>query len=175
MLGVSRPIYVNVDSPNLGFPYFIGGYQWSKKHPVYEGVRKARSASYPGWTFRQGLSVRGSTVPAFQHSSVYSQCTDRQLPFPHPPSSYRASPSIKTSAPKDTFPFPINCFDIPHLFNVHVNGHPLLCDPRHVLWAPDVDLGDGVGWVLVEHHRDVPRVLAPTHVLLVGALKLDTN
>ena len=39
MLGVSRPIYVNVDSPirlNLGFPYFdfLGGYQWSKKHPV---------------------------------------------------------------------------------------------------------------------------------------------
>ena len=35
MLGVSRPIYVNVDSPNLGFPYFniLGGYQW-KKHPV---------------------------------------------------------------------------------------------------------------------------------------------
>ena len=28
-LGVSRPIYVNVDSPNLGFPYFnfLGGYQ----------------------------------------------------------------------------------------------------------------------------------------------------
>ena len=28
-LGVSRPIYVNVDSPNLGFPYvnFFGGYQ----------------------------------------------------------------------------------------------------------------------------------------------------
>ena len=26
---VSRPIYVNVDSPNLGFPYFnfLGGYQ----------------------------------------------------------------------------------------------------------------------------------------------------
>ena len=23
-LGVSRPIYVNVDSPNLGFPYFLG-------------------------------------------------------------------------------------------------------------------------------------------------------
>ena len=34
-LGVSRPIYVNVDSPNLGFPYFnfLGGYQF-KKHPV---------------------------------------------------------------------------------------------------------------------------------------------
>ena len=31
-LGVSRPIYVNVDSPNLGFPYFnfLGGYQWNK-------------------------------------------------------------------------------------------------------------------------------------------------
>ena len=28
-LGVSRPIYVAVDSPNLGFPYinFLGGYQ----------------------------------------------------------------------------------------------------------------------------------------------------
>ena len=28
-LGVSRPIYVNVDSPNPGFPYFnfLGGYQ----------------------------------------------------------------------------------------------------------------------------------------------------
>ena len=34
-LGVSRPIYVTVDSPNLGFPYFnfLGGYQL-KKHPV---------------------------------------------------------------------------------------------------------------------------------------------
>ena len=34
-LGVSRPIYVNEDSPNLGFPYFLGGYQL-KKHPVQE-------------------------------------------------------------------------------------------------------------------------------------------
>ena len=35
-MGVSRPIYVAVDSPNLGFPYFnfLGGYQL-KKHPVY--------------------------------------------------------------------------------------------------------------------------------------------
>ena len=31
-LGVSRKIYVNVDSPNLGFPYF-NFLQW-KKHPV---------------------------------------------------------------------------------------------------------------------------------------------
>ena len=23
-LGVSRPIYVNIDSPNLDFPYFLG-------------------------------------------------------------------------------------------------------------------------------------------------------
>ena len=34
-LSVSRPIYVNVDSPYLGCPYFnfYWGYQW-KKHPV---------------------------------------------------------------------------------------------------------------------------------------------
>ena len=34
-LGVSRPIYVNVDSPNLGFPYFylLGEAQW-KKHTL---------------------------------------------------------------------------------------------------------------------------------------------
>ena len=38
-----------------------------------------------------------------------------------------------------------------------------------------MDLGDGVGWVLVEHHRDVPRVLASSHVLLVGTLQLDHN
>ena len=35
-IGVSRPIYVNVDTPNPGFPYFnfLGEDQW-KKHPVY--------------------------------------------------------------------------------------------------------------------------------------------
>ena len=35
-LGVSRTIYVNVDSPNQGFPYlnFLGEAQ-CKKHPVY--------------------------------------------------------------------------------------------------------------------------------------------
>ena len=35
-LGISRTIYVNVDSPNLGFTYFnfLGGYQL-KKHPVF--------------------------------------------------------------------------------------------------------------------------------------------
>ena len=32
-LGVSRPICINVDSPSLGFPYFLGGYQL-KKHPI---------------------------------------------------------------------------------------------------------------------------------------------
>ena len=36
-LGVSRPIYVNVDSPNLGFPYFLGGYLW-KKTPCMSGL-----------------------------------------------------------------------------------------------------------------------------------------
>ena len=34
-LGVSRTIYVNVDSPNLGFPYFnFSGEALCKKHPV---------------------------------------------------------------------------------------------------------------------------------------------
>ena len=35
MLGVSRPIYVNVDSPNLGIPYFnfLGG--TSEKNTLY--------------------------------------------------------------------------------------------------------------------------------------------
>ena len=35
-LSVSRPIYVNVDSPSLGFTYFnfLGGYQL-KNHPEY--------------------------------------------------------------------------------------------------------------------------------------------
>ena len=44
-LGVSRPIYVNVDSPNLGFPYFnlLGGYQW-KKHPVTGWFSKVSGA-----------------------------------------------------------------------------------------------------------------------------------
>ena len=35
-LGVSRTIYVNVDSPNLGFPYFnLLGEAQCKKHPVF--------------------------------------------------------------------------------------------------------------------------------------------
>ena len=40
-LGVSRPIYVNVDSPNLSFPYFnlLGGYQW--KNTLYIYVRRS--------------------------------------------------------------------------------------------------------------------------------------
>ena len=40
-LGVSKPFYVNVDSPNLGFPYlnFLGGYQ-QKKHPVSQKLGK---------------------------------------------------------------------------------------------------------------------------------------
>ena len=39
MLGVSRTIYVNVDSPNLGFPYFnfLGEAQW-KKDTLYKIV-----------------------------------------------------------------------------------------------------------------------------------------
>ena len=39
MLGVSRPIYVNVDSPNLGFPYFnlLGVYQWKNTLYISQG------------------------------------------------------------------------------------------------------------------------------------------
>ena len=33
-LGVSRPIYVNVDSLNKGFPYFLGGVPVENKHPA---------------------------------------------------------------------------------------------------------------------------------------------
>ena len=38
-------IYLNVDSPNLGFPYsyFLGGYQW-KNHPVGSGDVNAAHA-----------------------------------------------------------------------------------------------------------------------------------
>ena len=38
-LGVSRTTYVNVDSPNLGFPYFLGEAQ-CEKHPVSEKAPK---------------------------------------------------------------------------------------------------------------------------------------
>ena len=38
-LGVSRTIYVNVDSPKLGFPYFnFSGEAQCKKHPVFSRV-----------------------------------------------------------------------------------------------------------------------------------------
>ena len=40
MLGVSRKIYVNVDSPNLGFPYFnfLGEAQWKKQQQKQQKV-----------------------------------------------------------------------------------------------------------------------------------------
>ena len=44
-LGVSRPIYVAVDSPNLGFPYFnfLRGYQL--KNTLY--VKKRCNKTFP--------------------------------------------------------------------------------------------------------------------------------
>ena len=40
-LGVSRTTYVNVDSPNLGFPYFnFLGEAQCKKHPVVQFASK---------------------------------------------------------------------------------------------------------------------------------------
>ena len=51
-LGVSRRIYVNVDSPNLGFPYsnFLRGYQW-RNHPVqrYYLIYYVRKGVVEGW------------------------------------------------------------------------------------------------------------------------------
>ena len=38
---VSRPIYVAGDSPNLGFPYFLGGYQL--KNTLYKYIKSVRS------------------------------------------------------------------------------------------------------------------------------------
>ena len=39
-LGVSRPIYVAVDSPKLGFPYFnfLGGYQLKKTPCIFRTI-----------------------------------------------------------------------------------------------------------------------------------------
>ena len=47
-------IYVNVDSPNLGFPYFLGEDQW-KKHPVWqhaalEGQTKVYMYTFEVWS-----------------------------------------------------------------------------------------------------------------------------
>ena len=53
---------------------------------------------------------------------------------------------------------------------MHMNGHPLLGNPRHVLWAADVDFRDSIGGVFVEHHRDLTCDLTSTHVLLVRTL-----
>ena len=53
-LGVSRTINVNVDSPNLGFPYFnLLGEAQCKKHPVH-----IMNASYLPWA---GSSLKGRT------------------------------------------------------------------------------------------------------------------
>ena len=43
VLGESRPIYANVGTPNLGFPYFnfLGGYQL-KKHPVHKSATEEK-------------------------------------------------------------------------------------------------------------------------------------
>ena len=47
-LGVSGPIYVNVDSPNLGFPYFIflGGYPVKTKITLYMDGASEKNTLY---------------------------------------------------------------------------------------------------------------------------------
>ena len=56
-LGVSRTIYVNVDSPNLGFPYFLGEAQ-CKKHPVIVYVGSCGMWIF-GTVWGQEQGVRG--------------------------------------------------------------------------------------------------------------------
>ena len=90
------------------------------------------------------------------HSLILHPLISPDLPLKYPTSQKHVS----TSSP------------IPHLFNVHVNRHPLFSNPCHVLWAPDVDLWDAIRWVFIEHHSNVPRVLASSHVLLVRALQV---
>ena len=137
----------------------------------YERVRKARR-SYLGWhSVRACQSAARQHTPSHPahsnillnvqtdncHSLILHPLISPDLPLKHPTSQKHVS----TSSP------------IPHLFNVHVNRHPLFSNPCHVLWAPDVDLWDAIRWVFIEHHSNVPRVLASSHVLLVRALQVS--
>ena len=61
-LGVFRPIYVDVDSPNLGFPYFnfLEGYQL-KKNTLYKW--DGMDGSPHGVRYRTPYGAKN--VPAF--------------------------------------------------------------------------------------------------------------
>ena len=135
---------------------------------LYEEARKARRAISVGHSVRACQSAAPS-----QHSNILLSILNVQTHTCH---SLILHPLIFPDLPLKLLPkMHSHISSSAHLFNVHVDGHPLLGDPCHVLGATDVDLGDAIGWILVEHHRDVPRVLAPTHVLLVRALQMGHN
>ena len=55
---MSRTIYVNVDSPNLGFPYLT--FYWKpsvKDHPVYQPVGLEEGRGVLAMVYVEGLSV----------------------------------------------------------------------------------------------------------------------
>ena len=69
-LGVSRMIYVNVDSPNLGFPYFnfLGGHQ-SQKTPcssIYVNV----DSPNPGFPYFLGEAQCKNTLYVILFSEI---------------------------------------------------------------------------------------------------------
>ena len=78
-LGVSRPIYVNVDTPNLGFPYFnfLGGYQL-KKHPVC--TRRVNSLGAEYLAGLQTMVVGFKTIRFYNvHKKISVECSCSNL------------------------------------------------------------------------------------------------
>ena len=72
--GVSWTIYVNVDSPNLGFPYFnfLGGYKW-KNHPVSIISVVFVSLFRASWVILSGVALIiccGNLKQLWWHSSI---------------------------------------------------------------------------------------------------------
>ena len=61
MLGVSRPIYVNVDTPNLGFPYFSRGVP-VKKTPCMYQARQFAGRRILGWSSNYGCGIQDNQV-----------------------------------------------------------------------------------------------------------------
>ena len=58
-----------------------------------------------------------------------------------------------------------------NLLHVHVSGQAVLGYPSHVLTRSDVNLGNTIRGILVQHYGDLPGVDTPAHVLLVGTLQ----
>ena len=88
-LGVSRPIYVDVDSPNLGFPYFniLGEYQWKNTQYEIKAIKLTRS------------KLKKLTMTNLQTSPHPTLL--RPTPPLHPAQSHLATPlpSLAPSAP----------------------------------------------------------------------------